>query len=137
MVDSKYYKNLYKEKADEEERYQKNYKELKKIYTNLVDQQDDEINRLNSSLSSLKDTLSNAVRHNYQMDGIVRTVSARHENDPYYEKRLSVAIYAIDDELKQIRNKQTVAKKAKEDYQKKYKEKKDQENREFWENVWK
>ena len=136
MVDSKYYKNLYKDKAAEEEKYSKNYKELKTIYQCLVDKQDDEINRLNSSYSNLKGTLANAVRHNYQMDGIVRTVSARHENDPYYERKLSTAIYAIDDEMRQLQNKQNSAKSAKEDYQRKYKEKKEQENQEFWDSFW-
>lgn len=136
MVDSKYYKNLYDQKGKEEKKYDQQWKELRDIYNNLVDKQDTRVSRVNTEYSRLNSTIGNAVRYNYQFDSIARKVSNKHENDPYYEYKLSRAIYAIDDEMQRKKNQREEAKIAKENYKDQYKQKKNEEIQEFWNSVW-
>ena len=137
MADSKYYKELYRNKLREAERYDNDIKELKNIRNFLSNELNDEIRDINGRIDELSGTLKKAVRHNSSFNINRDMLTTKKEKAVSADYNMSNAKREINEEIRRLSNKKEAAENDSAYYERMYMIKKEEEKKEFWENFYK
>lgn len=130
MVKSSYYYNLYIKKKKEVTNYDDDLEDLNKILRNLINSLNDEIKAVNSALEKLSSDLNKAVRHNFAFTGQANNLKEKKEKSIDSDRYLSNSKYALEDEIKKIKELRAQAIDDREYYYNKYLGKKADEQEE-------
>lgn len=135
MADSSYYKDMYKQKKKAVDNYEDNLKDLRKAYDNLTDTMGDEIRAVNNELDDLKSDLEKSIRHNGPFSSGAGRITGEKEQGVTADSKLSVAVRELEEEIARIGKLKSTAEQDRDYYDRKYKEKKDEEREAFWKNL--
>lgn len=135
MPDSKYYNRLYKEKRDAVRGYDDNLTELRRIQSNLNNSVSGEVYNVNSRIDFLSNYLGQAVRYNSGFDTTKNSLPSKREPSVESDAKLVTVSSEIDEEITRITNLKNTAADQRDYYYSQYKAKKDEEIKEFWDNI--
>lgn len=131
MANSSYYYNVYKQKKNAVKSYDDDLKELKKALDNLTDTMYDEIHAVNNTLEELKNNLNNSVRHNSKFTSRANEVAFEKEKTVTADPNLSIAVRELQEEVSRIKALRSQAVSDRDDFYRRYKNKKDEERQEL------
>lgn len=131
MASSSYYYDLYKQKKSAVKSYDGDLKDLQKALDNLTDTMYDEIRAVNNELEDLKSDLNKSIRHNSKFTSRANAVTAEKEKAVTADPHLSVAVRELQEEISRINGLRIQAITDRDHYYQKYKDKKEEERREF------
>lgn len=135
MADSSYYYDLYKRKRDDVRTYESDSKDLGKALSNLTDTMGDEIRAVNTELEDLKSDLTKSIRHNSRFSSCANLVTSEKEKAVTADPLLSVAVRELQEEISRLDKLKTAAINEREYYYGKYKAKKEEERKAFWDSI--
>lgn len=131
MANSSYYYNVYKQKKNAVKSYDDDLKDLKKAFDNLTDTMYDEIHAVNNTLEELKNNLNNSVRHNSKFTSRANEVVFEKEKTVTADPNLSIAVRELQEEVSRIKALRSQAVSDRDDFYRRYKNKKDEERQEL------
>ncbi len=131
MANSSYYYNVYKQKKNAVKSYDDDLKDLKKALDNLTDTMYDEIHAVNNTLEELKNNLNNSVRHNSKFTSRANEVVFEKEKTVTADPNLSIAVRELQEEVSRIKALRSQAVSDRDDFYRRYKNKKDEERQEL------
>ena len=135
MASSSYYYNLYKQKKNVVKSYDDDLNDLRKALRNLTDTMNDEIRAINNELEDLKSDLNKSIRHNSKFTSCANAVTEEKEKAVTADPSLSVAIRELEEEIARINGLRSHAITDRDYYYGKYKDKKEEERREFLDKI--
>ena len=135
MADSGYYYNLYCQKRSAVNSYEGDIKDVNKALSNLTDKMYDEIRAINNELDGLKEDLKKAVRHNAKFTSRANAFGAEKEKTVTADPFLSVAVRELQEEISRLTSLKNQAIQDRDYYYRKYKEKKEEERKEFFDKI--
>lgn len=135
MLSSSYYYDRYKEKKKDVKSYDEDLKKLRKALDNLTGTMNDEIRAINTELEDLKSDLNKSIRHNSNFTSYANAVTEEKETTVSSDSYLSTAISELEEAISQIDRKRTQAITDRDDYYQKYQDEKENERREFFDNL--
>lgn len=135
MANSSYYYNLYKQKRNAVKSYDGDLKELQKALDNLTDTMNDEIHAINNELEDLKGDLNKSIRHNSKFTSRANAVTTEKEKTVTADPHLSVAVQELQEEISRINSLRSQTVTERDNYYQKYKDKKEEERREFLDKI--
>lgn len=135
MASSSYYYSLYRQKKNAVKSYDDDIGDLQKALNNLTDTMGDEIRAVNNELEDLKSDLNKAIRHNSKFTSRANAVTAEKEKTVTADSNLNVAVRELEEEISRLSGLKTTAINDRDYYYRKYKEKKEEERREFLDKI--
>lgn len=135
MADSGYYYNLYRQKRSAVNSYEGDIKDINKALSNLTDKMYDEIRAINNELDDLKEDLKKAVRHNAKFTSRANAFGTEKEKTVTADPFLSVAVRELQEEISRLTSLKNQAVQDRDYYYRKYKEKKEEERKEFFDKI--
>lgn len=135
MADSSYYYNLYKQKRDDVKSYDEDIRELNKVLGNLTNTMDDEIRAVNQGFEELKSDLNISVRHNARYTAQANSITSEKEKVVTADPLLSIAVRGLEEEISRVSGLKNTSINDRDYYYLKYKEKKEEERKAFWDKI--
>lgn len=135
MANSNYYYDEYKQNKNNARKYEDSLKKLNNIYADLIYNMGDEISSINGKLEDLKSDLFKSIRHNGYFEVRTDAITYEQERSVTSDSYLNIAIRCLEDELRKIGNKKNQSEQNRDYYYGQYREQKDQERREFFNNI--
>ena len=135
MADSGYYYNLYRQKRNAVNSYEEDIKDINKALSNLTDKMYDEIRAINNELDDLKEDLKKSVRHNAKFTSRANAFGVEKEKTVTADPILSVAVRELQEEISRLTSLKNQAIQDRDYYYWKYKEKKEEERKEFFDKI--